>query len=387
MRLLGTLCRCVSLLTALVWLIVTVACTTPIPQATSVPSPSPSPPPPSATPSPAPTPTPTLTPSPTPTPKPTLAPQAITAQTAAQVQAALILDEHYGAIWGVDVTADGGLIASASTDHLVRLFDGRSGALLHVLEHHRDTVYCVAFSPDGTRLVSGGRDRTVQIWDVASGERLNGQRATGEVAQVAFSPDGTRFAGVGFFSAIGEVWLADGGPLFTLEGHRTRLRSVAWSPDGRWIASGNSEGGIILNDPETGQAARVLGAVQGDANALAFSPDGAILAVGTARGVVALWDLTTGQIVASWGAHQGGVLDLAYSPDGSLLITSGGDGVVRLWDAQALIGVFGSGATAHRLATLAGHGEAVRGVAISADGSTLVSGGGDARVFVWRIAP
>jgi WD40 repeat protein len=327
-----------------------------------------------------------LTSTPTLTPVPTLAPDAITAETAAYVGLALILDEHYGALWGVDVNADGSLVASASTDHRVRIFDGYTGELLHVLERHRDTAYCVAFSPDGTRLVSGGRDRTVQLWDALSGERINGLRATGEVAQVAFAPDGTRFAGVGFFSAIGEVWLAEsGGPLFTIEGHHTRLRSVAWSPDGRWIASGDNDGVIILNDPDTGQPLTTLGAVQGEANALAFSPDGALLAVGTSHGVVALWELDSGLIDASWGAHQGGVLDVAFSPDGSVLITAGGDGVLRLWNVAGLSGVVGSAAAAQRLATLAGHGEPVRSVAISADGATLVSGGGDARVLVWRV--
>src|SRR5690606_17294363 len=107
--------------------------------------------------------------------------------------------------------------------------------LLHRLEHHRGTVYTLDMTADGSRLASGGRDRTLQLWEPRTGERIMGTGTTAQLRQVDFSPDGSRLAGGGYFSALGEMWDgASGGTLHRLEGHDTRLRSVAWSPDGAW---------------------------------------------------------------------------------------------------------------------------------------------------------
>ena len=203
---------------------------------------------------------------------------------------------------------------------------------------------------------------------------------------MAFSPDGRRFAGAGYYSAIGEVWEAESGAsLFLLEGHHTRLRSVAWSVDGRWLASGDEAGVIVLRDAVSGAPVETFEAVQGEAVALAFSPDGEMLAVGSDRGSVALWSLDGLRPEGVWMPHRGGVSGLVYSPDGSLLISAGRDGAIRLWDAARLPGVEGGPALDRRLASYGRHGAPVRSLAISRDGSTLVSGGDDARVLVWRL--
>jgi WD40 repeat protein len=343
------------------------------------------------TPTSAPTLTETATASPTPTPVPTLAPDAITLATAPLIEQVMALGGGEGAVLGVAVSGDGGLIASAGADRVVRVFDGRTGDPLHEFERHDDIVYDVALSADGSRLVSGGRDRTVQVWNPLTGERVGGARTPGEIAQVAFSPDGARFAGAGFYSALGQVWsAADAAPLFELQGHATRLRSVAWGPDGGRVATGDEAGVVVMHDAATGEAVAQFEAVTGEATALAFSPDGGVLAVGSSRGEVALWRLgaderDAGERDAFWPPHSGAITALAFSPDGGLLITAGRDGAVRLWDAAALSGVAGRADLAMRAASLNGHGAAVRDAAISADGATLVSGGDDGRVLVWRV--
>jgi WD40 repeat protein len=338
------------------------------------------------------TPTITLTPSITPVPSitptlaPTRSPDAITANTVALLARSLTLEADGSPVRGVAVSADGALIASGSVDRLVRIYDGHSGELLHTLEHHRSWVHSVAFSPDGSRLASGGRDRTMQLWDPQTGQRISGARTRGEVVDLAFSPDGTAYAGVGYYSALGEAWsAADAGTLFMLEGHASRLRAVAWLPDSSALVSGDERGLIVLHDAADGAQLDAFTPVAAEIVSLAFSPDGSTLAIGTGGGQAVFWDMEAGQIDASWLPHSGPVTGLAFSPDGSLLVTAGIDKAVRLWDVAGLHGQQTATALAQRLGSLLDHDAPVRDVAFSRDGATLATAGDDGRALVWRL--
>ena len=136
----------------------------------------------------------------------TLSPNAITAKNVDDLRPVAWPRGHAGLVYGVAVSADGHLVATASLDYLIRVFDGSTGDLIYTLEHHRDSAFCVAFSPDGSRLISGGRDGTVQLWNMATGERISGARTSGYVFRLAVSPDGAHFASVSHYSASGQVW-------------------------------------------------------------------------------------------------------------------------------------------------------------------------------------
>jgi WD40 repeat protein len=282
-------------------------------------------------------------------------------------------------VWDVAVSPDGGQVASASGDHTARVWDIETGEVLHLLERHRGWVYTVGYTPDGTRLVSGGRDQTVQVWDSVTGAHLFGMRTFGEAFGLAFSPDGAYVAVASLYSARGQAWSLEAGASWVpLEGHSTRLRSVAYSPDGNVLATGDEQGVVLLRDPATGEPFAALGedsASSGrDAYGLAFSPDGDTLVVGGGDAFVRLYGVQSGEERLAWLAHAGGVWDVALSPGGKLLASGGGDGVVALWELE----------TGERLATLT-HGGAVRGVDFSHDGTTLVSGGDDGLVKIWRV--
>ncbi len=322
---------------------------------------------------------PTLEATPTTVSPPTLAPNAISIDNLAHLQPVLTLIENAGPVWGVAASPDGSRIAAGGNDWKVRLFDGSTGDLLHELERHQNWVYSVAFSPDGTRLVSGGRDRTMQIWDPATGERITGSRTNGEVFRIAFSPDGRHFATGGFYSAIGQVWdTATGAQHFLLEGHHTRLRSLAYSPDGRWLASGDANGLVLIRDPSNGLSLLQLGGIRGEALSMAFPPARPYLALGTSEGEIRIWNVERERLEAVWMAHSGGgVWGLVYSGDASLIISAGLDGIITLWDAE----------THENLLNLPGHGAGIRCLALSRDGATLVSSGENNHILVWRVLP
>jgi WD40 repeat protein len=170
--------------------------------------------------------------------------------------------------------------------------------------------------------------------------------------------------------------MASGAALFPLEGHRTRLRSVTFSKDGRYLATGDQGGVVMLRDAVDGEPLTTLASPdEGEALAVAFSPDGQYLAVGTSLSRIHLWNLEERSYEGALFAHSGGVWGLAYSADGSLIISAGRDGALRFWDAV----------TGKRMRTISYHSAIVRDIALSADGSTLISGGDDRRVVVWRL--
>jgi WD40 repeat protein len=335
---------------------------------------------PTATRTPKPTPTATLTATPTitPTPAPTLAPNAITAANVDDIHMVLELYGPRNRVRGVALSPNGARAAAASSDYSVYLFDTVGGEELYELRHHSQYVYAVEFSPDGLTLLSGAKDRTFQIWDPIKGLRLGGARANGEVNRIAFSPDGARFATAGFYSAIGEIWqLPDGARIATLEGHTTRLRSVAYDPTGSYMATGDEKGTVILRSAETGDPQISFDTGNWQVLSLAFSPDRRYLAIGLARQEIVIYDVRDREIVTRWAAHGSAINRVIYSPDGSLLISCGDDGLIRFWDASSY----------ERLTQRNVHGASVLDCAISRDGSTLASGGNDARILISRISP
>ena len=200
---------------------------------------------------------------------------------------------------------------------------------------------------------------------------------SGAVNGVAFSPDGRRLATVGLDKTV-RVWDAATGQQVgaPMTGHGDNVIGVAFSPDGHLVASASMDMTARVWDAETGQ--QVGGPLRGHTGSVlgvAFSPDGNWLATASTDRTVQLWDVRTGQPVgARVVGHTGSVVSVAFSPDGRRLATASDDQTVRLWDAR----------TGQQVgAPLVGHLGPVLSVVFSPDGHRLASASMDKTVRVW----
>jgi WD40 repeat protein len=158
-------------------------------------------------------------------------------------------------------------------------------------------------------------------------------------------------------------------------GHSDDVYSVAFSPNGRILASGSVDNTIKLWDSASGSELRTLVGHHHVVASVTFSPDGLRLASGSQDGTVKIWDVASGRELQTLAGHRGYVNSVAFSPNGRTLASGGEDGMVKLWNA----------ATGRELQTLTGHPHDVSSVAFSPDGRMLVSGGWQA-VILWKVA-
>jgi eukaryotic-like serine/threonine-protein kinase len=274
----------------------------------------------------------------------------------------------------------------------VHLIDRSTGAIQRVTARNagRQPYTRIAFSPDSARLatlviglVKEGAPDPISIWETATGRHLASFPGRSELLEnLLFTPDGRSLL-ISSTASVRRWRLApvesdtDRQPA----GHKDEAWSLAFSPDGRTVATGSDDSEvdptIKLWDTATGQVKAAWSGGKGTVASISFSPDGHMLATGhlEAKHNVRIWDAATGHRVAELAGHTDRVRAVAFAPHGRYLATASSDGTVRLWDV----------ASWRERIVFHGHGDTVHAVGFSPDGNTLASAGNEGNIRLWNL--
>ncbi|MEH1860309.1 MAG: serine/threonine-protein kinase [Nostoc sp.] len=302
------------------------------------------------------------------------------------------LTEHSGTLSSVNALAispDGYTLASGSDDKNIKLWDLNTQKVLASLSGHSHAVKSVAFSPDGKILATASDDKTIKLWEVETLKEiciLLGHSHA--VKSVAFSPDGQILAS-GSWDKTVKLWdVNTGTEICTITGHQLQVNSVAFSPQGQLLASASYDRTIRLwqipvlegsqREFQNRPCYSLLSTLSGHAWAVltvAFSPNGKILATGSDDNTIKLWEVNTGQLICTFVGHSWSVVAVAFSADGETLLSASCDKTVKLWRVS----------TAEEIATLSGHVDSVSAVAVSKVTQLIASGSRDKTIKLWQL--
>ncbi len=261
-----------------------------------------------------------------------------TAQTSATV--VRYLAGHSQQVLAVAFSPDGTLLASASADHTIALWDVQSGQLLQTLFAHNAPVTSLAFHPTQSLLASGSVDHTIRLWvrqtdaSWAEAENSSGFGHQASVTALAFHPAGHTLISGGEDHNLSFWDVESRAQRALLVGHTAGVTSVAIPANGQQVASSSGDYTMRLWRADSGDPLLVRSGDRLGGHSVAIAADSELMAYGAEEVAIEVWNLRTQQVVHTLRGHTSTVLTLAFNPVAPLLISGGWDGTLRLWHLE-----------------------------------------------------
>jgi WD40 repeat protein len=282
---------------------------------------------------------------------------------------------HYGTVRGVSFSPDGKTLASTGLDNYMRIWNVGTGK-----QERSFSVYnwgtSVTYSPDGKDLITTSNDRSVRIWDPTGTLRRTFNNHVNMSYMAAVSPNGKLAVSCAHETQV-RVW--DYTNCRELRNFKAddsyAVWAVAFSPDGKYVATAGQDKSVRLFNPDTGDEVRRFAGHTDVVNTVAFAPDGRSLISAGNDKVLRMWEISTGKERMKLEGHTNYVRSVVYSRDGRTIASGGYDNVIRLWDAY----------TGKELRKLEGHKQSVWCLAFAPGDKYLASGSDDRLVKVWTV--
>jgi WD40 repeat protein/class 3 adenylate cyclase len=297
-------------------------------------------------------------------------------EAAARLEYPVQLFTDTSTVWTAVFSPDGKYILTGNDDNIAKLWDAQSGKELLQFTGHTKPISYVYFSPDGKQVLTIGLiDGTTILWDTATGKEIYQISTEPQVRWTAYSHDGKTIFTVSDDNKI-RLWDAKSGKeIRTFATTSENVMRLYPSPDGKYLITFGKT--VDLWDIDTGQKIHDFpfdaSTVLGDA---AFSPDGNFFLTGNTDGIAYLWEIKTGSEARKFVGHTGNMNTVAFSPDNKYVLTGGGDRTMRIWDL----------ATGQELRRLYFSSDVVN-IDVSRDGKWVLTSSRDGRACIWSLDP